>query len=60
MKPILLVIACIVLLILVIYNNKDKQNYKTKQTQAESPHSKIMKDSYEFLPNEARMCDLIY
>ena len=54
MKPFLLVIACIMLLIWVIYQHRDNTH-----TQATSPDLKIMKDSYEFLP-EAKLYELIY
>ena len=57
MKPFLLVIACIMLLIWVIYQHRDKLD--NTHTQATSPDSKSIKDAYEFLP-EARLQELIY
>lgn len=57
MKPLLVVIACIILLIWVIYQHRDKAN--NTHTQATSPDSKRIKDAYEFLP-EARLHELIY
>lgn len=57
MKPFLLVIACIMLLIWVIYQHRDRLN--NTHTQATSPDPKIMKASYEFLP-EAKLYELIY
>lgn len=58
MKPILLVVACIILLVWVIYQNRERLKYANTQTT--SSHLKIMKDSHEFLPNEGRMCNLMY
>lgn len=55
MKPILLVIACIMLLIWVVYQHRGGLN----TTQATSPNSKDIKEAYEFLP-EARLHELIY
>jgi len=57
MKPFLLVIACIMLLIWMIYQHRDRLNNTHKQ--ATSLDSKIIKASYEFLP-EARLHELIY
>ena len=57
MRPILLVVACIILLIWVIYQHRDGLN--NTHIQATSPQLKIIKDSYEFLP-EARLHELIY
>lgn len=57
MRPFLLVIACIMLLIWVIYQHRDRLN--NTHIQATSPDSKIIKDAYEFLP-EARLHELIY
>jgi hypothetical protein len=55
MKPILLVVACILLLIWVIYQHRDRPN--NTHTQAKSPNSKDIKAAYEFLP-EARLLSL--
>jgi len=57
MKPFLVVIACIMLLIWIIYQHRDRLN--NAPAQATSPDSKIIKDSYEFLP-EARLYELVY
>jgi len=57
MKPFLVVIACIMLLIWIIYQHRDRLN--NAPAQAASPDPKIIKDSYEFLP-EARLHELIY
>jgi len=57
MKPFLVVIACIMLLIWIIYQHRDRLN--NAPAQAASPDPKIIKDSYEFLP-EARLHELVY
>jgi len=60
MKPILLVVACIMLLILVLYARKIMQAPEVKQLPTGLTNSRITKDSYNFLPNEARLYDLVY
>ena len=57
MKPFLVVIACIMLVIWVICQHRDRLN--NAPVQATSPDSKNIKDSYEFLP-EARLYELVY
>jgi hypothetical protein len=56
MKPFLVVIACIMLLIWIIYQHRDRLNNAPAQA---ASHPKIIKDTYEFLP-EARLYELVY